>query len=120
MLRDQRPRGAARPWGRRRVHHPNPARPRAVAGSIGPGTKFASLGQITYQELRDAYEEQARGLLDGGVDLLLIETQFDLLGLKAAMAGKDVATAARIAGRTSGDSTVAYAYAWRKGVFRWR
>jgi 5-methyltetrahydrofolate--homocysteine methyltransferase len=65
----------------------NPARPRAVAGSIGPGTKFASLGQITYAELRDAYEEQCRGLIDGGVDLLLIETQFDLLGLKAAMAG---------------------------------
>ncbi|MCC6438661.1 MAG: methionine synthase [Acidimicrobiales bacterium] len=64
-----------------------PDRPRAVASSIGPGTKFASLGQITYNELRDAYEEQSRGLLDGGVDLLLIETQFDLLGLKAAMAG---------------------------------
>ncbi|MGD9753707.1 MAG: methionine synthase [Acidimicrobiia bacterium] len=64
-----------------------PDRPRAVAGSMGPGTKFASLGQITYHELRAAYEEQARGLIDGGVDLLLIETQYDLLGLKAAMAG---------------------------------
>ena len=64
-----------------------PPRPRVVAGSIGPGTKFASLGQIPYAELRDAYEVQARGLLDGGVDLLLIETQFDLLGLKAAMIG---------------------------------
>jgi 5-methyltetrahydrofolate--homocysteine methyltransferase len=58
-----------------------------VAGSMGPGTKFASLGQITFRDLRDAYETQARGLLDGGVDLLLIETQFDLLGLKAAVAG---------------------------------
>ena len=58
-----------------------------VAGSIGPGTKFASLGQIRFAELRDAYEVQARGLLEGGVDLLLVETQFDLLGAKAAMIG---------------------------------
>ncbi|MFN0028084.1 MAG: methionine synthase [Acidimicrobiales bacterium] len=65
----------------------DPTRPRFVAGSMGPGTKFASLGQITYAELRDAYQEQARGLLDGGVDLLMVETQFDLLGIKAAMAG---------------------------------
>ena len=49
----------------------------------GPGTKFASLGQIRFAELRDAYEEQAAGLLEGGVDLLLVETQFDLLGAKA-------------------------------------
>ena len=61
--------------------------PRWVAGSIGPGTKFATLGQITYRELRDAYEEQAAGLLEGGVDLFIIETQFDLLGLKAAING---------------------------------
>ncbi len=65
----------------------DPTRPRFVAGSMGPGTKFASLGQITYAELRAAYQEQARGLLDGGVDLLMVETQFDLLGIKAAMAG---------------------------------
>ncbi len=63
-----------------------PDRPRWVAGSIGPGTKFPSLGQIRYRELRDAYEVAARGLLDGGVDLFIIETMFDLLGLKAAMA----------------------------------
>ncbi len=62
-------------------------RPRWVAGSIGPGTKFPSLGQIAYAELRDAYEEEARGLLDGGVDLFIIETMFDLLGLKAALNG---------------------------------
>ena len=62
-------------------------RPRFVAGSIGPGTKFATLGQITYRELRDAYETQAAGLIDGGVDLFVIETQFDLLGAKAAMNG---------------------------------
>ena len=58
-----------------------------VAGSVGPGTKFASLGQIRFAELRDAYEEQCRGLLDGGADLLLVETQFDLLGLKAGVIG---------------------------------
>src|SRR2546423_1588066 len=58
-----------------------------VAGSMGPGTKFASLGQIRFADLRDAYEVQARGLIEGGVDLLLIETQFDLLGCKAAIIG---------------------------------
>ena len=52
-----------------------------------PGTKLPSLGQIRFAELRDAYEEQARGLLEGGVDLLLIETCFDLLQAKAAMIG---------------------------------
>ena len=64
-----------------------PAHPRFVAGSMGPGTKFASLGQITYAELRDMYADQAVGLLEGGVDLFIIETQFDLLGLKAAING---------------------------------
>ena len=58
-----------------------------MAGSIGPGTKFPSLGQIRYAELRDHYEEQCRGLLTGGVDLLIIETKFDLLTVKAAMIG---------------------------------
>ena len=61
--------------------------PRWVAGSIGPGTKLPSLGQITYRELRDAYEIEVAGLLDGGVDLLIVETQFDLLGAKAAING---------------------------------
>ena len=61
--------------------------PRWVAGSVGPGTKLASLGQIRYAELRDAFEVQARGLLDGGVDLFMIETQYDLLGAKAAING---------------------------------
>src|SRR5436190_559037 len=65
-----------------------------VAGSMGPGTKFASLGQIRFADLRDAYEEEARGLLDGGVDLLLVETQFDLLGLKAGVIGARRAMAA--------------------------
>ena len=60
---------------------------RFVAGSMGPGTKFATLGQISYRDLVDSYAEQASGLIDGGVDLLIIETQFDLLGVKAAVAG---------------------------------
>jgi 5-methyltetrahydrofolate--homocysteine methyltransferase len=62
-------------------------RPRWVAGSMGPGTKFPTLGQIPYAELRDAYEEQALGLLEGGVDFLLIETVFDLLSAKSAING---------------------------------
>ncbi|HUC05176.1 MAG TPA: methionine synthase [Acidimicrobiales bacterium] len=64
-----------------------PERPRWVAGSMGPGTKFPTLGQIPYAELRDAYAEQALGLLEGGVDLLLVETVFDLLSAKAAING---------------------------------
>jgi 5-methyltetrahydrofolate--homocysteine methyltransferase len=62
-----------------------PDHQRFVAGSMGPGTKMPSLGQIRFADLRDSYEVQARGLLDGGVDLFLIETAFDLLGLKAAI-----------------------------------
>ena len=71
-----------------------PDKPRFVAGSIGPGTKSPSLGQIPFADLRDGFEVQARGLLNGGVDLLLIETQFDLLGAKAAMIGARRAMAA--------------------------
>jgi 5-methyltetrahydrofolate--homocysteine methyltransferase len=57
-----------------------------VAGSMGPGTKFPTLGQITYDALSASYEELAYGLLEGGVDLLLVETMFDLLSGKAAIA----------------------------------
>jgi 5-methyltetrahydrofolate--homocysteine methyltransferase len=71
-----------------------PERPRWVAGSMGPGTKFPTLGQIPYADLRDAYEVQALGLLEGGVDLLLIETVFDLLSAKAAINGARRAMAA--------------------------
>ncbi len=60
-------------------------RPRFVAGSIGPGTKLPSLGHVGFAELRDAYHEQAHGLLEGGVDLFVIETCMDLLQVKAAM-----------------------------------
>jgi 5-methyltetrahydrofolate--homocysteine methyltransferase len=62
-----------------------PDRPRWVAGSMGPGTKFPSLGQIRLAELRDGYQVQAEGLLEGGVDLLIVETCFDLLQAKAAV-----------------------------------
>ncbi len=65
-----------------------------VAGSVGPGTKFPSLGQIRFAELRDAYEVQCRGLLEGGVDLILVETVFDLLQAKAALVGARRAMAA--------------------------
>ncbi len=60
--------------------------PRFVAGSMGPGTKFPTLGQIGYDELSASYEELAYGLLEGGVDLLVVETMFDLLSGKAAIA----------------------------------
>ncbi|MET0908117.1 MAG: homocysteine S-methyltransferase family protein, partial [Ilumatobacteraceae bacterium] len=58
---------------------------RYVAGSIGPGTKLPSLGHIRFTDLRDGYGEQATALLEGGVDLFLIETCMDLLQVKAAM-----------------------------------
>jgi 5-methyltetrahydrofolate--homocysteine methyltransferase len=60
-------------------------RPRWVAGNLGPGTKFPTLGQIPYIDLRNAYEEQATALITGGVDLLLVETVYDLLQAKAAI-----------------------------------
>jgi len=72
----------------------NPDKPRFVAGSIGPTNKTASLSpdvnrpefrSITFEELRIAYKEQAEALIDGGVDLLLVETIFDTLNAKAAL-----------------------------------
>ena len=64
----------------------SPGSPRFVAGSIGPGTKFPTLGQISYDTLSASYEELAYGLLEGGVDVLVVETMFDLLSGKAAIA----------------------------------
>src|SRR5687768_2212533 len=61
-------------------------KPRWVAGSMGPGRKLPTLGHISFTELRDAYSVQARGLLDGGADLLIVETCQDLLQTKAALA----------------------------------
>ena len=69
-------------------------RPRFVAGAIGPTNRTASISPdvlnpsfraVTFDELRIAYAEQVRGLLDGGVDILLIETIFDTLNAKAAI-----------------------------------
>ncbi|HKE98898.1 MAG TPA: methionine synthase [Actinomycetes bacterium] len=62
-------------------------RPRWVAGSMGPGTKLPTLGHTTYDTLAATYGDAASGLLDGGADLLIIETCQDLLQLKAAVAG---------------------------------
>lgn len=71
-----------------------PDRPRFVAGSIGPTNKTASMSPdvndpgfraVSFDELRKAYKEQAEGLLEGGVDLFLVETVFDTLNAKAAL-----------------------------------
>ena len=67
--------------------------PRFVAGSIGPGTKLISLRQATFDDLEAKYAEQTLGLLDGGVDLLIIETCQDILQAKTAIAGAEVAFA---------------------------
>ncbi|MCB4755659.1 MAG: methionine synthase [Elusimicrobia bacterium] len=64
-----------------------PDHPRYVAGSIGPGTKLPSLGHTTFDTLRESYTTQCEGLLEGGVDILLIETCQDLLQVKAAVNG---------------------------------
>ena len=79
--------GAARIAKEVAASYSTPDRPRWAAGSMGPGTKLPSLGQIRFVPLRDAYEESAHGLLEGGVDLLIIETVYDLLQAKAAVAG---------------------------------
>ena len=60
---------------------------RWVLGSMGPGTKLPSLGHTTYRNLRDTYLLQARGLIRGGADALLVETSQDLLQAKAAIVG---------------------------------
>ncbi len=64
-----------------------PDRPRFVAGSMGPTTKLPSLGHIGFDEMAAAFEEQALALIEGGVDILLIETCQDLLQAKMAVAG---------------------------------
>ncbi len=71
-----------------------PNKPRFVAGSMGPTNKTASMSPevndpgyraITFEELKTAYKQQAEALVDGGVDLLLVETVFDTLNAKAAL-----------------------------------
>jgi 5-methyltetrahydrofolate--homocysteine methyltransferase len=73
-----------------------PEKPRFVAGSIGPTNKTASLSPdvndpgfraVTFDQMKAAYREQVQGLVEGGVDLLLVETVFDTLNAKAALAG---------------------------------
>ena len=75
-----------------------PQQPRFVAGSIGPTTKTLSISPdvnnpafraITFEAMRDAFKDQARGLIDGGSDLLLVETQIDTLNAKAALVAID-------------------------------
>ncbi|MET0649786.1 MAG: methionine synthase [Pyrinomonadaceae bacterium] len=61
-------------------------RPRWVAGSMGPGRKLPTLGQVAFNDLKAAYAEQVRGLLDGGADILIVETCQDILQTKAALA----------------------------------
>ena len=82
-------RAAADDWTRR-----TPDRPRFVAGAIGPTNRTLSISPdvndpglraSTFDAMRDAYAEQARGLVDGGCDLLLVETVFDTLNAKAAL-----------------------------------
>ena len=72
----------------------DPSRPRFVAGSVGPTNRTASISPdvsnpgyraVTFDQLASAYETQVRGLLDGGVDILLVETVFDTLNCKAAL-----------------------------------
>tara|TARA_R110001606_G_scaffold295245_3_gene442877 strand:- start:40038 stop:41048 length:1011 start_codon:yes stop_codon:yes gene_type:complete len=72
----------------------NPSKPRFVAGSIGPTNRTASLSPdvnnpgyraIDFDGLKDAYKEQLRALMDGGVDIILVETIFDTLNAKAAL-----------------------------------
>ncbi|MFN7001515.1 MAG: homocysteine S-methyltransferase family protein, partial [Elioraea tepidiphila] len=72
-------------------------RHRWVVGSVGPGTKLPSLGHITYDEVEAAITEQCRGMLDGGVDAILTETNQDTLYVKAAVNGARAAM--REAGR---------------------
>ncbi|MEB3250884.1 MAG: homocysteine S-methyltransferase family protein, partial [Cyanobacteriota bacterium] len=62
-----------------------PEKPRFVAGSMGPGTKLPTLGHIDFDSLKEAYVEQTLGLIDGGADLLLVETCQDVLQIKAAL-----------------------------------
>ncbi len=64
-----------------------PDRPRFVAGSLGPTTKLPSLGHIRFKEMAASYKTQVHGLMDGGVDLLCVETCQDILQAKAALYG---------------------------------
>ena len=82
----------------------DPNKPRFVAGAFGPTNRTASMSPdvndpgyraVTFDELKDAYYEQAKGLLDGGVDIFLVETIFDTLNAKAALYAIDELTSER-------------------------
>lgn len=76
---------AAEQLGRVRDEFSTPEWPRYSFGTIGPGTKLPSLGHIDYDELVESYREQAQGLVEGGIDVLKVETCQDLLQTKAAL-----------------------------------
>ena len=69
-------------------------KPRFVAGSMGPTTKLPTLAQVDFDQLRADFALQARGLMDGGVDLLLLETCQDVLQIKAGLQGLEEAMVA--------------------------
>ncbi len=80
----------------------DPSRPRFVAGALGPTNKTASMSpdvnnpayrSVDFDELKDTYAEQARALIEGGVDILLLETVFDTLNAKAALFGIEMVLA---------------------------
>jgi 5-methyltetrahydrofolate--homocysteine methyltransferase len=98
-------RAAADEWTRR-----TPDKPRFVAGAIGPMNKTLSISPdvnnpafrgATFDQVKDAFKEQARGLIDGGVDLLLLETIFDTLNAKAAIVAIEELYESAIADRRS-------------------
>ncbi|QIJ61757.1 methionine synthase [Streptomyces sp. JB150] len=67
------------------AHTARDGRPRWVLGSMGPGTKLPTLGHTTFRAIRDAYQQNAEGLLAGGADALIVETTQDLLQTKASV-----------------------------------
>lgn len=88
-----------------------PDKPRWVLGSLGPGTKLPTLLHVEYEKLRESYEVASQGLIDGGVDALLIETTQDLLQAKAAVngarraidkSGRDIVLIAQVTVETTG------------------
>ncbi|MFI6909100.1 methionine synthase [Nonomuraea sp. NPDC050394] len=92
-------------------HWSTPDHPRFVLGSMGPGTKLPTLGHLPYEKLRDAYMDNAAGLISGGADALIIETCQDLLQVKAAVigakravadSGRDVPVIAQVTIETNG------------------
>ncbi|MGI8925148.1 MAG: methionine synthase [Tepidiformaceae bacterium] len=78
---------AAQILGKVRDEFSTPQHPRYAFGTMGPGTRLPTLGQATWDELVHSYREQALGLIEGGIDVLKVETCQDLLQTKAALAG---------------------------------